>query len=67
MIMFPEYCRNDIEKSEIKALIELMHSDKKNDENGINFTLLTRIGACEINFNLTDEDVSQALEWYMGI
>ena len=65
--IFSQFEKYNIEKSEIKALIELMHSDKKNDENGINFTLLTRIGACEINFNLTDEDVSQALEWYMGI
>ena len=65
--IFSQFEKYNIEKSEIKALIELMHSDKKNDENGINFTLLTRIGACEINFNLTDEDVSQALEWYIGI
>jgi len=35
MIMFPEYCRNDIEKSEIKVFNKLKYNNDKAMDNWI--------------------------------
>ena len=45
-------------------LIELMHHDKKNTGNTINFTLLGGIGDIRINQTATEEEICEALDFY---
>ena len=45
-------------------LIELMHHDKKNQGNSINFTLLGGIGDIRINQTATEEEIKDALDFY---
>ena len=45
-------------------LIELMHHDKKNVGNDINFTLLGHIGDIRINQTATEEEIKEALDFY---
>ena len=37
------------EKEEIAIIVAIMRNDKKNELNKINFSLLNKIGSCEIN------------------
>lgn len=48
-------------------LLDYMRSDKKNTQNGINFTLLEEIGEGTIDNHCTDQEVIEALEWYNNI
>ncbi len=52
---------------DIPTILKLMHADKKNSEEGLNFTLLNAIGSCSINHVLTEEEVTMALEWYFSM
>ena len=45
------------------TLIELMHHDKKNTSDTINFTLLHDIGDIRINQTATDEEIREALDF----
>lgn len=45
-------------------LLELMHHDKKNKGNAINFTLLAGIGNLRINQTATEEEIKEALDFY---
>ncbi|MBQ8656270.1 MAG: 3-dehydroquinate synthase [Prevotella sp.] len=45
-------------------LLELMHHDKKNTAGTINFTLLGGIGDIRINQTATEEEISEALDFY---
>ena len=45
-------------------LLELMHHDKKNRGNTINFTLLGDIGDIRINQTASEEDIKEALDFY---
>ena len=45
-------------------LLELMHHDKKNRGNAINFTLLGNIGDIRINQTASEEDIKEALDFY---
>uniref|UniRef100_A0AB33ISE7 3-dehydroquinate synthase n=1 Tax=Prevotella sp. GTC17254 TaxID=3236794 RepID=A0AB33ISE7_9BACT len=44
-------------------LIELMHHDKKNAADSINFTLLSDIGHIKINQTATDEEIKECLDF----
>ena len=46
------------------ALLELMTHDKKNTAGTINFTLLGDIGDIHINQTATEEEISEALDFY---
>jgi 3-dehydroquinate synthase len=50
-------------KDELR-LIDLMQNDKKNEGNGINFTLLSKIGKAEINKNCTIELIRASFKFY---
>jgi len=67
IFIFNQFDKYQIKKSDFETLIELMRSDKKNENEGINFTLLNEIGNSKIDFNLSEEEVTQALEWYITI
>ena len=58
------YGRMAITCDDYPHLIELMHHDKKNQGNTINFTLLGGIGDIRINQTATEEEIKDALDFY---
>ena len=58
------YGRMAITCDDYPRLIELMHHDKKNTGNTINFTLLGGIGDIRINQTASKEDIYEALDFY---
>ena len=58
------YGRMNISCDDYPHLIELMHHDKKNQGNNINFTLLGGIGYIRINQTATEEEIKDALDFY---
>ena len=58
------YGRMAITCDDYPHLIELMHHDKKNLGNSINFTLLGDIGDIRINQTATEEEIKDALDFY---
>lgn len=54
-----------INKSDFEHLTELMYHDKKNVNKQLNFSLLSTIGKCEINQNVSLELVKEALGYYI--
>ena len=58
------YGRMDITCDDDPHLIELMHHDKKNQGNAINFTLLGGIGDIRINQTVSEEEIKDALDFY---
>ena len=58
------YGRMAITCDDYPHLIELMHHDKKNQGNSINFTLLGNIGDIRINQTATEEEIKDALDFY---
>ena len=58
------YGRMAISCDDYPRLIELMHHDKKNVGNTINFTLLGNIGDIRINQHATEEEIKEAFDFY---
>jgi 3-dehydroquinate synthase len=58
------YGRMAITCDDYPHLIELMHHDKKNQGNTINFTLLGGIGDIRIDQTATEEEIKDALDFY---
>jgi 3-dehydroquinate synthase len=52
-------------ESDFAALLDLMSLDKKNSEEGINFTLLNSIGESSINHFISDESIIESLMFYL--
>jgi 3-dehydroquinate synthase len=59
---FPKY---ELKKESFTALIELMQNDKKNTEGKINFSLLSRLGACGTDTFCSESDIIDSLRYYM--
>ena len=58
------YGRMAISCDDYPQLLELMHHDKKNEGDSINFTLLGGIGDIRINQTVSEEDIKEALDFY---
>ena len=58
------YGRMAITCDDYPHLIELMHHDKKNEGNSINFTLLGSIGDIRINQTASEKEIMEALDFY---
>ena len=58
------YGKMTITCDDYPKLLELMHHDKKNVGNDINFTLLGHIGDIRINQTATEEEIKEALDFY---
>lgn len=58
------YGRMTITCNDYPRLLELMHHDKKNQGEAINFTLLAGIGDIRINQTATEEEIKEALDFY---
>ena len=53
-----------ISSNEIKHLFSLLQFDKKNFSNKVNFVLLKDIGNCEIDINVKNEIIREAIDFY---
>lgn len=53
-----------IECKDYDALYNLMLHDKKNTQNGVNFTLLSDIGQPELDNYISKEEINEALDFY---
>ncbi len=62
--IFEHYGRMSITCDDYPRLLELMHHDKKNEGNTINFTLLGAIGDIRINQTATEDEIKEALDFY---
>ena len=62
--IFEHYGRMSITCDDYPRLLELMHHDKKNEGNTINFTLLGAIGDIRINQTATEAEIKEALDFY---
>lgn len=58
------YGHLDITCDDYPHLLELMHHDKKNQGNDINFTLLGHIGDIRINQTASEDEIKEALDFY---
>lgn len=62
--IYPKY---QIKEDSFAQLIELMQSDKKNEEGFILFSLLDKIGQCTYNCKVTDADILESLNYYNSL
>jgi 3-dehydroquinate synthase len=62
--IYPKY---NIKEKSFKSLLNLMQSDKKNEEGHILFSLLDKIGHCTFNFKVTNNDIIDSLLHYNTI
>ncbi len=58
------YGRMPVTCDDYPRLIELMHHDKKNIGDEVNFTLLADIGDIRINQTATEDEIKEALDFY---
>ncbi len=58
------YGRMAVTCDDYPQLVRLMHHDKKNVGDSINFTLLGGIGDIRINQTATEDDIKEALDFY---
>ena len=57
----------ELNEAEFHQLIELMKNDKKNENNGIIFTLLSKIGESHFNQEVDVETILDAMSYYNSI
>lgn len=62
--IYPKY---NIKEKSFNTLLELMQSDKKNEDGQIMFSLLDQIGACAFNCRVTKEDILNSLTYYNSL
>ena len=46
------------------ALLDLMRNDKKNLSNQIGFALLDKIGSCQYDIFVSEDDIIESLDFY---
>lgn len=61
------YGKMPFTRADYPELLELMTHDKKNDANGINFTLLPHLGEISINNIGTTDEISAVLDCYLSL
>ncbi|MEJ2881974.1 3-dehydroquinate synthase [Pedobacter sp. GR22-6] len=62
--LYPKY---HIQQESYDQLLELMQSDKKNENGLIMFSLLSRIGACDFNCRVSESDIRDSLSYYNSL
>ena len=62
--IYPKY---NIKEKSFDKLIELMQSDKKNEDGNIMFSLLDKIGKCTFNCRVTNDDIKSSLNYYNSL
>ncbi|HFC00647.1 MAG TPA: 3-dehydroquinate synthase [Phaeodactylibacter sp.] len=59
-----KYPQVHLPEEKFPELIASMRKDKKNENNTINFTLLTQVGVAEINQTCTEDEIMESLRFY---
>lgn len=62
--LYPKY---EIRKDSFDSLLELMKSDKKNEDGNILFSLLETIGKCTFNCRVSTSDILSSLDYYNSL
>lgn len=62
--LYPKY---NIKKESYNSLLELMKSDKKNEDGNILFSLLENIGKCTFNCRVSTTDILSSLDYYNSL
>nr|WP_199157170.1 3-dehydroquinate synthase [Pedobacter sp. ASV2] len=62
--LYPKYI---IKKETFDTLLELMQSDKKNEDGNILFSLLENIGKCTFNCRVSTADILGSLDYYNSL
>lgn len=62
--LYPSY---QLKKESFTQLIELMQSDKKNENGQIMFSLLNEIGKCDYNCRVSEKDILESFVYYNDI
>jgi len=62
--LYPKY---QIKKESFETLLELMQSDKKNEDGNILFSLLETIGKCTFNCRVSNADILSSLDYYNSL
>ncbi|WP_316829950.1 3-dehydroquinate synthase [Pedobacter aquatilis] len=62
--LYPKY---HIKKESFDTLLELMQSDKKNEDGNILFSLLETTGKCTFNCRVTTADILSSLDYYNSL
>ncbi|MBB2145283.1 3-dehydroquinate synthase [Pedobacter sp. LMG 31464] len=62
--IYPKY---NIKEKSFDTLLELMQSDKKNEDGQIMFSLLDKIGQCTFNCRITTADILSSLTYYNNL
>lgn len=62
--IYPKY---NIKEKSFKVLLDLMQSDKKNEDGQIMFSLLDKIGHCTFNCRVTNSDILSSLDYYNSL
>lgn len=62
--LYPPY---HLKKESFSQLMELMQSDKKNENGQIMFSLLSGIGKCDYNCRVSEKDILETFAYFNGI
>lgn len=62
--LYPKY---EIRKDSFDSLLELLKSDKKNEDGNILFSLLETIGKCTFNCRVSTSDILSSLDYYNSL
>ena len=62
--LYPKY---EIRKESFDSLLELMKSDKKNEDGNILFSLLETTGKCTFNCRVSTSDILSSLDYYNSL
>lgn len=65
--VYENYGAIDITCNDYKSLLELMHHDKKNESDEINFTLLSDIGDIKIDCTASEDEIKTALDIFRDL
>jgi 3-dehydroquinate synthase len=61
------YGKIELNKSDYSQMINLMRNDKKNENENINFSLISSIGDVEVNQTASKELIVESLNYYSGL
>jgi len=62
--IYPAYT---IKPESFGDILDLMKADKKNEHGQINFSLLERIGTCEFNCKVAEQDIIDSLNYFNSV
>jgi 3-dehydroquinate synthase len=64
--IFSIYGKANLKEKDIESIIKLTQQDKKNKGKEVRFSIIDRIGNCLFDIVVSNKEMSQALEYYIG-